>query len=254
MLGSIMLSTIVALSLGCTAEDELIACGGSDANGYLVNLTAGSAPDDPVNGDKPTIVVTHGFNPCPRLFHFTFPRTYAQAIRRRWGSGVNVLAWEWNAATFVSLRPSVNEANAVDQGRRLAAALIDRGAQPAHTQLIGHSIGCVLMASAAESLWCSSRQQIARLTLLDPLKSQHGLIFERLQANTSAMLVENLWAPGLSGYGAVAEFTGVFNLRIPGATPVRGVINPARSNHLYVVHWHLDLMQRGQQLFDHPGQ
>lgn len=54
------------------------------------------------------------------------------------------------------------------------------------------------------------------------------------------MLVEKLRAPGLSGYGAVVENLGVVNFRIPEGAPVRGVINPVRSNHLYVVRWHLE--------------
>ena len=243
MLGSLTLPAIVLLGFGYIANPELITCSGSDAQGRLVNLTAGSAHNAPIDREKPTIVITHGFNPCPRLFQFTFPRTYAQVIRSRWGKSVNVLTWEWNAATFVSLRPSINEANAVEQGRRLASALIARGVRPECTQLIGHSIGCVVMASAAKTLWCSTGQPVARLTLLDPLKSQHGLIFERLQASTAAMFVENLWAPGLSGYGAIAEVPGVFNIRVAGATPIRGAINPARSNHLHVIRWHLDILQ-----------
>jgi hypothetical protein len=79
--------------------------------------------------------------------------------------------------------------------------------------------------------------------LLDPLKSQHQLIFEQLAATKTALRVENDWAPGLSGYGAEANYPGVVNVRVPGATPLRGLVNPVRSNHLHVVRWRLDTLR-----------
>lgn len=249
MLATLAVPMMVALSLGCGGDRELIAPGGDDARGELVNLSLCAGPCDPVDGCKPTVVITHGFNPCPRCFHFTFPQTYASIIRCRWGSNVNVLFWNWNADTFVSLRPQVNAQHAADQGRCLAAALLARGVKPQCTQLIGHSVGCIVMASAAQSLLHCTGEPVAKLTQLDPLESQHELVFEQLAAYRTAMQVENIWAPGISGYGAEAPYPGVLNIRVPGATPIRGAINPALSNHLHVVRWHLDWMRAAEFAF-----
>ncbi len=243
MIASLALQAVIALGASCLADPDLVACGGSDARGCLINLSCGARPCDPIKPGKPTVVITHGFNPCPQHLRFTFPERYAQELRCRCGADVNVLAWDWNAQTFVSLRPKINSENAISQGSRLAAALLCRGVEPANTQLIGHSIGCVVVASAARSLVSATGEPVAELTLLDPLQSQHALIFEQLAATTSARKVENDWAPGLSGYGAAANYPGVINVRVPGATPLRGLVNPARSNHLHVVRWRLDLLR-----------
>jgi pimeloyl-ACP methyl ester carboxylesterase len=243
MISSVALQAVIALAATCLGDPDLVACGGSDAQGCLINLSCGAGPCDPVEPDKPTIVVTHGFNPFPRRVRFCFPESFAREFRYRCGTGVNVLAWDWNADTFVSLRPKVNSENAIDQGCRLATALISRGVEPAHTQLIGHSLGCVVVVSAARHLASTTGEPIAQLTLLDPLKSQHALIFERLAATRVALRVENDWAPGLSGYGAQANYPGVINVRVPGATPLRGLVNPLLSNHLHVVRWRLNALR-----------
>ena len=163
-------------------------------------------------------------------------------MKRRAGASaarLNVLSWEWNAATLVSLRPDTNREQTIHQGRLLAAALAGAGLDPARTQIIGHSSGSIVAASAAADLLARFRRPVAQLTLLEPAKSYHSTLFGRLAAGRSAAVVENYWVPGPSGYGHAARYPGVQNHLVPSQAPIFGVICPLRSDHLYVVHWYL---------------
>ena len=57
----------------------------------------------------------------PHVIHFTMAQTLGQAVGRRYGASFNVLGWDWNAKTIVSLQMKRNMANAVEQGQELAA-------------------------------------------------------------------------------------------------------------------------------------
>jgi pimeloyl-ACP methyl ester carboxylesterase len=164
---------------------------------------------------------------------------FAESIARRCGPTVNVLAWNWNGATYVNLKVKVNAENNLTHGRMLAAALLARSLSPARTQLIGHSAGAIVAASAARTLADEHGHPLAQLTLLDPAAYYHDVIFDRLAAGTSACRVENYWAPAPSGYGRAVARSGVNNVRVEGQTPWLGVVNPTRSAHLDVVRWYL---------------
>jgi pimeloyl-ACP methyl ester carboxylesterase len=152
---------------------------------------------------------------------------------------LNVLAWDWNAATFVGLTSRANEQSAVDQGRALAATLLRAGVEPARTHLIGHSSGGIVAASSARALVDWQAQPIAQLTLLDPAAIYHDLVFDGLAAGSSARVVENHWTPGPSGFGREVARPGVWNTRVDGPTPYLGTLWPARSSHFHIVEWYI---------------
>ncbi|MBX6312596.1 MAG: hypothetical protein IRY99_06705 [Isosphaeraceae bacterium] len=214
------------------------------ARGVLVNLTAGSAPEAAIDPARPTVVVVHGVNVFAPLLRFALAERYAEVIARRHGAGVNVLGWDWNAATLAGLRPSVNHRHAIDQGHALAAALYRLGVEPAHLHFIAQSTGCLVSAAAARDLLSWTGRPVARLTLLDPITWHHPLIFEQLGASSCARLVEHYWAPGPSGFGREAPYPGVLNTRVDGPHGLLGLIRPLHTDHLHAVRWHLGTLGR----------
>ena len=186
-----------------------------------------------VDSERPSGVWVHGFNPFPNKVHFTLGEA---AVASGWlGRGVNLLEWDWNRATRASMRPKVNVEAARGQGERLAASLIAAGIAPGRTELIGHSLGCVLAAAAARSWSVQTGERVARVTLLEPLRGNHEVIFDVEQLASNADRVENHWSPGPSGFGAPAARPDVVDVRRPGRTPIRGLILPHRSNHVDVL-------------------
>ena len=238
-----MTSAIVAILAagllgGCGHRAPMVVLGGDPSRGLLINHTVGVRPFDPPDPNRPTVVFVHGFNPAPRLVHFTMAERLADAIARRGRPPINVLGWDWNAATFDSPRPSVNSQNAVRQGSALASAIARSGIDPARVHLIGHSAGGMVATSAA---WVFARnfgRPVAQLTLIDPATFYHQVIFERLGAGSLAPLVENYWTPGPSAYGNEVRFAGVRDIRVEGRAPLTGVVCPLRSDHLSLVDWY----------------
>lgn len=241
MAASVALLAVISTIAGIGDRPDFLRFGGDPSQGVLLNLTRGVRPFDPPDPGRPTLVFIHGCNAAPKLVHFTMGERLAEAVGRRDGPHpqFNVLHWNWNAATYVGLKMSANEAKAVEQGRILATALLRSGAPLARTHLIGHSSGSIVAASAARTLLSGYGQPVAQLTLLDPAASYHGLVFDVLAAGTSARFVENYWAPGPSGYGREAPRAGVWNTRVNGPTPYFGALSPVHSNHFHVVEWYL---------------
>jgi pimeloyl-ACP methyl ester carboxylesterase len=240
MATGVALMFVAATVAGWNGRPSLIAPGGDPARGLLVNLTPGARPFDPPDRSRPTVVFVHGFNPLPRAVHFRMAEQFADAIARRGGPALNVLGWDWNAATFASLHPGVNNEAAIAQGRALAFALKGTGVGLSQTHLIGHSAGGIVAASAARCLASEWGEPVAQLTLLDPAAYYHATIFNRLAAGTAAPLVENYWGTGPSGYGQAVAAAGVWNVQVAGPYPYFGVIWPLRSNHLFIVMWYID--------------
>jgi pimeloyl-ACP methyl ester carboxylesterase len=242
-LGAPMTSVVVYAAIASLAgwgdRPALIRLGGDPARGVLVNVTPGARPFDPPDPMRPTVVFIHGFNPMPRTVHFAMTERLADALARRAGLSFNVLGWDWNAASCVSLRSRVNAEAAVEQGGALAAALRQAGVMPVWTHLIGHSSGCTVAASAAQALAAGTGQRVAQLTLLDPATLYHDVVFERLAAGSAARRVENYWTPAPSGYGREVGHAGVWNQRVAGPTPYLGVVCPWHSDHMNLVHWYL---------------
>jgi hypothetical protein len=187
--------------------------------------------------DQPAVVLVHGFNPYPRLMHFDL----ARAVQSCRGNlcGPQIFAWDWNAATRPSLRPSVNTRNAEAQGVCLAAAMHDAGMRPQQTHLVAHSLGCVVAASAARYWANETGEQLAQFTLLEPLAGHHTLIFEDYAVTSTADYVENRWSAGLTGFGQPAATLGVHDLRVRNPAPHWTRVCPTRLNHVYVLRSYL---------------
>ena len=150
--------------------------------GVLLNLTSGARPFDPINRACPTVVVTHGLNPMAPLFRFAMAERYAEAIGTRYGAGVNVLSWNWNGVTMRSLLPGANNADALAQGWALGAALVRAGVDPARAPPGRPEFGMPGGGRRGASALAAHGRRVARLTLLDPIGSQHSLIFDHLGA------------------------------------------------------------------------
>ncbi len=244
----IPLATLLAVSILTQQRPDLsanlVSWGRDVAPGILVNLTAGSRPFDPINPALPSVVVVHGLNPYHPVLHFSVAERYAESIGRRYGAGVNVLSWDWNAATLPSFRPTPIRQNAVAQGYSLGNALLQAGLAPENVHLIGQSSGCVTVTAAARFLTHHTGRRAGRLTVLDPSVSEHPLIFEQLAASTTATVVEHIWVPGASGFSRPVNLAGVTDLSVAGPRGVRGLLNPFHLDHLYAVGWHAREMGR----------
>ncbi len=232
---TILLMLATSLMVGCGLNTAVLQTGGNGCKGVLLNYSCGAGRCDPIDPAKPTIVLTHGWNPLPKRIHMTFASSSAEAIKHRCGDRYNLLSWDWNA---VKVSPFQNQPIHIgrQQGRMLAAALRARGVQPQNTQVIGHSLGAIVAVQAARCL--SDMGPMAQLTLLEPPAVYHEEIFCKLGATQYARVVENYWAPGISGYGGVVYHQGVQNHK-----PIRGIVDLSISNHVHVLRWYLQTIR-----------
>lgn len=229
------------LATGCAFNTPVLQKGANERMGVLLNYSCGAHPCDPVDPCKPTIVLTHGWNPLPNQIRCTFGPSSAAALKCRCGDSYNLLSWDWNAVRV----PAFGEGpipTGKDQGRKMAAALRARGVDPSRTQLIAHSLGNVAVAQAAACL--SDLGPFAQVTLLDPPQSMHETIFEELCLTAHARCIENYWAPGLAGYGGHVSRPGVQNYIVRGPHPVIGVVDLSRSSHVHVMEWYYWTIRR----------
>lgn len=230
---------IMAAGPACGDGPKLFTWGRDPARGALVNVSAGAVAGSPIDPNRPTVVVVHGLNPFAPLLRCNIAECYADAIGARYGPGVNVLSWDWNSATMPSLRPRVNDEQAVAQGYALGRTLLRLGIDPANLHLIGQSSGAVVVAAAARVLVNATGRPVGRLTLLDPVGSQHPLIFGRLGAITAAASIEHYWAPGPSGFGREVHYPGVHSQAVPTPSRLFGLVRPFHADHFNTVRWHL---------------
>lgn len=228
------------LATGCKLDTPIMQKGGNGRMGVLLNYSCGAHPCDPIDPAKPTIVMTHGWNPAPKAIRCTFAQSSARQLRCRCGDSYNLLSWDWNG---VRVSPFNDEPQRIGrcQGRMMASALRARGVVPGQTQIIAHSLGTIAAAQAATCL--SDQGPVAQLTLLDPPEDFHEEIFCKLGATRHAQCVENYWAPKISGYGAPAKYRGVRNYCVDGPTPMRGLPDLSRSNHVHVMYWYYDTIR-----------
>ncbi len=224
---------------GCGLNTAVLQKGGIDRHGVLLNYSCGARPCDPIDPCKPTIVITHGWNPLPNKIHTTFGCAGAESLKCRCGDSYNILSWDWNA---VRVSPFNDEPLRIGhcQGRMLAAALRARGVIPGRTQIIAHSLGTVVAAQAACCM--SDCGPFAQLTLLDPPTNFHEELFCNLAACRHACVVENYWSPGISGYGDQVSYQGVRNYQVDGDHPIVGIVDLSLSNHVGVMRWYYDTM------------
>ncbi len=236
----LLLLLFAGLLTGCGLNTSVLQRGGNGRKGVLLNYSCGAHPCDAIDSSKPTIVLTHGWNPLPNRIRTTFGPEGAKALRCRCGDSYNLLSWDWNA---VRVSPFNDDPFRVGrcQGKMLATALRSRGVNPRRTQIVGHSLGTVVAAQAAVCL--SDLGPMAQLTFLDPPTSLHEELYCRLKAQRHAGVVENYWAPGISGYGEEANYRGVRNYEIRrGTAPMRGILDPSVSNHVYTMLWYYRTM------------
>ena len=134
--------TVCLLCSGCSLNTAILQKGGNGRKGVLLNYSCGAHPCDAIDPAKPTIVITHGWNPLPNRIHTTFACSAAQSLKCRCGDSYNILSWDWNA---VKVSPFNDEPIRIGkcQGRMLAAALRRRGVQPCRTQIVAHSLGTI---------------------------------------------------------------------------------------------------------------
>lgn len=234
---------LIALSTVAGSPGPVLFEKGRDpADGVLVNCTVGADPAAAPDPGRLTIVFVHGANPTPHVIHFTMAQTLGQAVGRHYGASFNVLGWDWNAKTIVSLRAKRNMANAVEQGHELARSLLATGIDPGRLHLIGQSSGCIVAASAARALIQTTRRPVANLTLLDPARMHHELIFGKLAAGTTAYRVENYWVHSVSGYGDTVASPGVSNIRLDLSRKngLIGLVRPLHSDHINAVKWYIN--------------
>ena len=234
----------IVLCAASALHPSVAELGRSCNTGCLERYTCCHSHATAFDPNKLTIVVTHGWNPLPNRLRLTTPHAFAQAICQRCGDRVNVFSFDWNAESFISLSGKINSRNAMCKGRQLAHELRSMGVRPERTWLIGHSLGALLMSSAAAEL--GKCQPIARLTLLDAVRVQHDTIFRDLNVRQSARCVENYWAALPSGVGKYCRFHGVYNCMVRGKSPIRGAINPARGNHAFVVEWYYSTIRNSR--------
>ena len=190
----------------------------------------------------PVVVITHGFNPFPRVARFSFMRTYADCIHARCGPQVRVLGWDWNAETLAGLRSQVNQQNCRRQGECLGRALLREGIDPGRTHLIGHSMGSIVVSSAARCL-ANHKCPVQRVTLLDPVRCYHPMIFECLHVTSAAQAVDHYWTPCPTGFGADSGRGDVADYLVRRHNTIGGRVNLLRSNHVYILPWYLDTIR-----------
>src|SRR4051794_16448206 len=146
----VVVAAVAAVAGHGERRRPLVVGGGDPARGVLVNHTPGVPPFAPPDPSRPTIVFVHGFNPMPRTVHFAMAECLADALAKRPNApAFNLLAWDWNAATFEGLSVRRNVDASVQQGHRLASALMAAGLPPSRIHLIGHSAGSLVATSAA---------------------------------------------------------------------------------------------------------
>ena len=212
------------------ARGPKIVRAGAGSCGELRFIPACDEVGGAFDANRRSVVFVQGFKPFSKCVHFELGVAARQGSFG--GSDVNVWEWDWNQATMASLRPAVNVVNAQGQGESLATALVAAGLTPSGTELVGHSLGCIVVAAAARHWSETTGERVAVVTLLEPLRGNHGTIFDDERVADYADRVENRWSPGLSGFGAPASRAGVSDIRTPGRTPVRGLVLPHRMNHV----------------------
>jgi pimeloyl-ACP methyl ester carboxylesterase len=249
--GLALVVTISAVA-GWGDGGPLLVWGKDLARGHLVNVSPGYLTGEALDPAKPTVVIVHGVNPCPKVVHYHIAHEFARSVVQRGGPALNVAGWDWNAGTVVGLSQKANIAAAVAQGRSLAYTLKATGVSPSRVHLVGQSTGGIVAASAARAFATEMGEPVAHLTLLDPATFHHETIFGTLAAGTAAPIVENFWASGPSGYGRAVDAPGVRNMQVDGPTPYLGTVWPLRSSHFYTVQWYIATAQAPTVTTDPP--
>lgn len=236
------MAAAVALYGADPDEVKIAEYGADEARGLLVNRTIGARPFDPPDISRPTVVVVHGLNPFHPVLHFAMDVRYGESIGARYGNSVNVLGWDWNAATGLGVTSKCTDKRSVAQGMMLADAVDAAGLDLSKLQLIGQSSGCIVVAAAARRLADRRGVPVQQVTLIDPVIREHPLIFQTFEVGSSAVLVEHFWVDSPSGFGRPAPYPNIRNISVPGVRRWHGLYRPLHTDHLNTVRWHITQM------------
>ncbi|GEM_PF-5621582 len=134
------------------------------------------------NPENPVVVMTHGFSGADSLFNTpagvennTALKNLASAIDSYYDQPINIILWDWynqsgNMVTeYSDIAPKV-----VEVGEDIAQFLVELGADPTQTTLIGHSLGAQVMGNAGDQYQQLTGETIDLLIGLDPA----GPLFE----------------------------------------------------------------------------
>ena len=61
----VLVILLLTSTVGCGLNTAVLQKGGNNRHGVLLNYSCGANPCDPIDPTKPTIVITHGWNPLP---------------------------------------------------------------------------------------------------------------------------------------------------------------------------------------------
>lgn len=236
-------STLALVALATIAwggdRAPIISFGPDPSFGLLVNYTVGKRPFDAPDPAMPTVVFVHGTNIATPFLRPTMTPRLAEAIHRRYGTGINVLGWDWSAESKPRWTPSATLENVIDQGHRLGESLIRAGIDPGRTHVIGQSAGATLAAAAARWMVNHGYAPLLQVTMIEPAKFHHDAIFHRLYAQGAARFVEHYWCDSRSSFGAPANQSGVIDIRLARMRGVLGFINPIYCDHINIVRWYV---------------
>jgi pimeloyl-ACP methyl ester carboxylesterase len=215
---------------------------------YLYNSTTGSFGAGVLDPNKPTVVLTHGWNSSPE----EWPKNVAQALVRK-GYSLNIVAWQWVVgATIDVLDPSPSANRTPAEGVALGKSLLAQLGPAYNHQLhfIGHSLGTMVNCASADFLHGDGLSQSTKnagaylpsntsLTLLDEAKlvtAVKGIrvFFEILRAgsggllgdsnataNDAAYTLRNFWSKVIpTQHGFIDNYVSEVGLLYEGATNV----------------------------------
>lgn len=248
VLCAICLLTAASQSCGQIVSPIVAVRGVATRHSRLTNMSVGARPNDPINPNLPTFVITHGFNPVSNLYHLSNPEFYAAKLRGCAGGRINVLAFHWDSGQFGTFATITD--NATGAGCDLANALIRLGVVPENLTMIGHSMGSVTVTSAANHIFQVSGRCTRRLVLLDAPQRRLPMIVGRLNGTQCAIHIVNVWAGGVTGIGAPVYCDNVTNVRAPNRRRLRwrtapGPLRPSGIRHLDVLIWYYQTQLTG---------
>jgi len=228
---------------------------GKDAARGLGNIATGredrvflsinrGEPFEGFDQNRPTIVLTHGWQPFPAVSYGDTPSLFnelSDGLRAHLGAPVNIVEFHWEAAYtpffFVAgLRAEVAGQRLAEE---VAAILPPAYAHP--IQLIGHSHGTVVNATALDYFEATGIS-VTQVTMLeapsrfatedgDQAGSYGAGFFGPIYDRSSVLYVDNHFGTGVLAFGAAIP--GAYNVPYPDA------------NHFSIARHYVDNLSSG---------
>ena len=201
-------------------------------------------PVEGIEANKPTIVLTHGWQPFPESSFGDTPSLFdelAAGWRARLGDAVNIVEFHWEGAytPLVFIAGVMAEVAGSRLAEEVAAVLPLAYAQ--HIHLMGHSHGTVVNATALDSL-AASGIRVTQVTMLeapsrfgneesDQAGGYGANFFSPIYDRSNVLYVDNHFGTGVLAFGA--PIPGAHNLPYPDA------------NHLNIARRYVDQLSNG---------